>query len=138
MTRATRISIELLAPPLLGSSPFLLMAIITGAFGLIPWVLLFAYLVAIVPSMAFTGLMELAFSLGLAPSSLPACLLAAFLGLAAGVAMGLASGGPSAADHARVLGLIGMFAGAATTVIVAWKWDPATVEARPPPSSSTP
>jgi len=138
MTRATRVSIELFAPPLLGSSPFLFMAIITGTFALVPVVLLVAYLVAIVPSLIFTGLMELAFWMGLAPNSLLAILLAAFLGLAAGVAMGLASGGPSAADHAIWLGLIGMIAGAVTAVIVAWKSDPATVVAGPPPSPSTP
>jgi hypothetical protein len=76
MTRATRVSFELFAPPLLGSSPFLFMAIITGTFALVPVVLLVAYLVAIVPSMIFTGLMELAFWMGLAPNSLPAILLA--------------------------------------------------------------
>jgi hypothetical protein len=124
MTRATRVSIELFTPPLLGASPVLFMAIITGSFTLVPVVLLVAYLVAIVPSMIFSGLMELAFSLGLAPNSLLACLLAAFLGVVAGAAMGLASGGPSAADHARWLGLIGMMAGAVTAVIVAWKSDP--------------
>jgi len=129
MTRATRVSIELFAPPLLGSSPFLFMAIITGTFALVPVVLLVAYLVAIVPSLIFTGLMELAFWMGLAPNSLLTILLAAFLGLAAGVAMGLASGGPSAADHAIWLGLIGMIAGAVTAVIVAWKSDPAKVAA---------
>jgi hypothetical protein len=89
MTRAARVSIELFAPPLLGSSPFLLMAIITGTFGLIPVVLLVAYLVAIVPSMIFTGLMELAFWRGLEPRSPKAILLAGFLGLAAGVGIGL-------------------------------------------------
>jgi hypothetical protein len=138
MTRATRVSIELFAPPLLGSSPFLLMAIITGTFALVPVVLLVAYLVAIVPSLIFTGLMELAFWRGLDPRSPKAILLAGFLGLAAGVAMGLALGGPSATEHARVFGLIGLFVGATTALIVWWKSAPAVVEPRPPPPSATP
>jgi hypothetical protein len=138
MTRTTRVFIEIFAPPLLGSSPFLFMAIITGTIALIPVVLLVAYLVAIVPSMVFTGLMELAFWRGLDPRSPWASYLAAFLGLSAGVAMGLAAGGPSAAEHASVLGLIGTLVGAATGLIVWWKSAQPAVEASPPPSPSTP
>lgn len=138
MTRATRVSIELLTPPLLGSSPFLFMAIITGTIGLIPVVLLVAYLLAIVPSMLFTALMELAFWRGLDPRSLPAVLLASFLGLAAGVIIGLVPGGPTAAEHARVFGLMGMIVGASTANIVWWKSAPTAVDGHPPLSSSPP
>jgi hypothetical protein len=138
MTRATRVSIELFAPPLLGSSPFLLMAIITGTFALVPVVLLVAYLVAIVPSLIFTGLMELAFWRGLDPRSPKAILLAGFLGLAAGVSIGLAPRVPTAAEKAFLFGLIGLFVGATTALIVWRKTAPAVVEPRPPPSTSTP
>lgn len=138
MTRATRVSIELFAPPFLGSSPFALMAIITGTFGLIPMELLVAYVVAIVPSMIFTGLMELAFWRGLDPRSPRAILLAGFLGLAAGVAIGLAPRVPTAAEKALVFGLIGMIVGTSTGLIVWWKSAPPVVEVRPPPPSSTP
>lgn len=138
MTRATRVSIELFAPPFLGSSPVLLMAVLTGTFGLIPVVLLVAYVVAIVPSIIFTGLMELAFWRGLDPRSPKAVSLGGFLGLAAGVAIGLAPGGPTVVEKALVLGLTGMIVGTSTALIVWWKSAPAAVEVRPPPSSSTP
>jgi hypothetical protein len=138
MTRTVRISVELLAPPLLGSSPFLLMAIITGAFSMIPAVLLVAYLAAIVPNMVFTGLMELAFSWGLDPRSPKAILLAGILGLAAGIAIGLLLGGLTTAERAVVFGLIGMIVGMSTALIVSRKSAPAALEARLPPSSSTP
>ena len=130
MTRAARVSIELFAPPLLGSSPFLLMAIITGTFGMIPVVLLFAYLVAIVPSMIFTALMELAFWRGLDPRSPKAVLLAGILGLAAGVAIGLVLRVPTAAEKALLFGVIGMFVGASTAFIVWWKSAPASRESK--------
>ncbi len=133
MTRATRVSIELFTPPLLGSSPFLLMAIITGTFGLIPMVLLVAYVVAIVPSVIFTGLMEFAFWRGLDPRSPKAVLLGGFLGLAAGVAIGLAPRVPTAVEKALVFGLIGMIVGTSTALIVWWKSAPTNVQA--PPSS---
>jgi VIT1/CCC1 family predicted Fe2+/Mn2+ transporter len=45
------------------------MAIITGTFGLIPVVLLVAFLVTIVPSMIFTGLMGLVVGATMGPSS---------------------------------------------------------------------
>jgi hypothetical protein len=138
MTRATRVSIELFTPPLLGSSPFLLMAIITGTFGMIPVVLLVAYLVAILPSMIFTSLMELAFWRGLDPRNPKAILLAGFLGLAAGVAIGLAPRVPTAAEKALFFGLIGMLVGTSTALIVRWRSAGAAVEVPTSPSSSTP
>jgi hypothetical protein len=118
MTRASRIAVELFAPPLLGSTPFLFMAIITGAVGLIPVILVFAYLVAIVPSMIFTGVLELAFWWGLDPRSPKAVLLAGGLGLASGIAIGLMPRDPSAAFF---LGLVGMVVGTSTARIVRWK-----------------
>lgn len=137
MTRAMRVSIELFMPPLLGASPFLLMSIITGTVGLIPVVLLVAYVLAIVPSMVFTALMELAFWRGLDPRSLLTVLLAGFLGLAAGVAIGVAPGGPTAAEHALFFGLIGMIVGAGTAVIVWWKSAPTNVPSPPPARPTT-
>ncbi len=134
MTRTARILVELLAPPFLGASPFLLMALATGTFGMIPVVLLVAYLVAIVPTMVFTGLMELAFSLGLAPRSPQAVLLAGLLGLAAGAAIGLAPRVPTAVEKAFLFGVVGMLAGVSTAAIVRWKSAPAIVDAaRLPP-----
>lgn len=127
MTRAARISIELLAPPLLGASPFLLMAVFTGTFGLIPVILLVAYLVAILPSVVFTLLLELAFWRGLGPRRPGAILLAGGLGLCAGIAIGLAPGVPTAAEKAVCFGLIGLGAGVGTVLIVRWRTAPAAV-----------
>lgn len=121
MTRAARISIELLAPPLLGASPFLLMAIVTGAFALIPVILLVAYLVAGLPSVVFALVLELAFWRGLEPRRPGAILLAGGLGLCAGIAIGLAPGAPTAAEKAAPLGLVGLVAGVGTALIVRWR-----------------
>lgn len=118
MTRTSRIAVELFAPPLLGSTPFLFMAIITGTVGLIPMVLMVAYVVAIVPSAIFTGVLECAFWWGLDPRSPNAILLASGLGLCSGVAIGLAPGGPTVAEKAVFFGFIGMLVGACTALIV--------------------
>lgn len=135
MTRPSRITLELLAPPLLGSTPFLFMAVITGTAGLVPLILGFAYLVAIIPSVIFTGALELAFWCGLDPRSPKAVLLAGGLGLASGIAIGLAPRVPTAAEKAFFFGVLGMVVGTSTALIVRWKSAPPAAAAVPPPSS---
>ena len=134
MTRPARVAVELLAPPLLGSSPFLFMAIVTGSFRLFPLVLLVAYAIAIVPSAIFATLLELAFWSGLAPRSPRAILLGGFLGLAAGVALGAATGVPTVVEKALTLGFLGTTVGTGTSLLV-WRWS-APAEVRAPPDVS--
>ena len=121
MTRASRVTIELLAPPLLGATPFLLMALLTWMPGMIPIVLLVAYVMAFVPSVVFTAALELAFWRGLDPRSGKAVLLAAGLGLLSGLAIGLVGGFRGAADKAFLFGLIGLLVGTGTVLIVRWR-----------------
>jgi hypothetical protein len=137
MTRSSRITVELFAPPLLGSTPFLFMAIISGTVGLIPVILAFAYLVAILPSMIFTGVLELAFWWGLDPRSPKAVLLAGGLGVASGIAIGLMPRVPTAVEKAVFFGLIGMVVGTSTALIVRWRSAPPGGAALPPCSPST-
>lgn len=137
MTRTSRVMVELFAPPLLGSTPFLFMATITGTVGMIPVILMFAYLVAILPSLIFTGVLEFAFWWGLDPRSPKAVLLAGGLGLISGIAIGLMPRVPTAAEKAVFFGLIGMAAGTSTALFVRWRSAPRGGAAPPPCSPST-
>lgn len=121
MTRTSRVFVELLVPPLLGATPFLMMAILTGTLGLIPIILLVAYVMAGVPSVIFTAVLELAFWRGLDPRSWDAVLLGAGLGLASGLGIGLIGGLRGAADKAFYFGVIGLLSGTGTALIVRWR-----------------
>jgi hypothetical protein len=121
MTRASRVSIELFLPPLLGALPFLLIALVTWTPGMVPIVLLVAYVLAILPSMIFTVVLEFAFWRGLEPRSSAAVVLAAGLGLLSGLAIGLLGGLRGAADKAFAFGLIGLLVGTSTALLVRWR-----------------
>lgn len=114
--RLRRVAIELLGPPLVATVLLALFALLREprAIPTIPWpeflggvlaMLVFAYLVAGVPSALFTIVMEVAFAKGLDPGSWLAVTLAAGLGLLSGA--GIVGFDPSygAFDGMVVVGL---------------------------------
>ncbi|MBI3886764.1 MAG: hypothetical protein HY302_13690 [Opitutae bacterium] len=109
MKRRSRIALEALGPPLLGAaaifSPLVVeaarAAILEGKFGGWTWegvkffwvVVFVAYLVAGLPSLFYTAIMEWRFHRGLDPRSWRAVALSTFLGLLSGLAIsGVLSG----------------------------------------------
>jgi hypothetical protein len=126
MKRAQRVILEVFGPPALAATIFEIVALVAvrevAALKLFPMFLIFGYLVAGLPSLAFAGILEFAFSKGLGPKSTSAVLLAAMLGMASGLPIDMAIAGaitvrPSAAFF-TILGLL--VGGAIGLVIRAW------------------
>lgn len=122
MSRRARVALELLAPAAIAS---LLFAIGAAAAGLdaaplraLPFLLVFAYLFAAIPSLLFAVAMEVAFSRGLDPSSWRAVRLAALLGFLSGAAIALPFGARNALPSLALFSALGAAAGALVGLLV--------------------
>jgi hypothetical protein len=122
VTRRRRILVELLGPPLVATLLSALVAIARGRgeipdgfFGGALVVLAVAYVVAGIPSVLFTIVMEVAFAKGLDPSSWGTVPLAAGLGLLSG--MGIVGFDPSYGAF-EGLAIVGLSTGAILGLLV--------------------
>jgi len=126
MKRAQRVILEVFGPPALAATIFEIVALVgareVAALKLFPMILIFGYLVAGLPSLAFAGIMEFAFARGLEPTSKSAVLLAATLGMTSGLPIDMAMAGAmtvrSSAAFFMILGLL--VGGAIGLAIQAW------------------
>jgi hypothetical protein len=124
MKRPARVALELLAPPAVASVLFaLVMAARTGEaklVGALPFILVFAYVTAGIPAVAFTAILEVAYARGLDAGSWRAVRLAALLGLPCGCALALLfSGGLQNAGEAfAVFPALGVATGAIVGAVV--------------------
>lgn len=123
MRRGHRIAVEVLGPPLLAAT-FLEVVVVLGLrelgmLGLFPFFLVFGYLFAGLPSLAFAAIMELAFAKGLDPCSGRSVLLSTVLGAASGVPIDmLMAGKPSARPNALFFVMLGLVTGFVMGVLI--------------------
>ncbi len=116
MRRGHRIAVEVLGPPLLAATFLAVIAMLglreVGTLKLFPLFLVFGYLLAGLPSLAFAAIMELAFARGLDPCSPRSVLLSTALGAASGVPIDmLMAGKPTARPNALFFVMLGLLTG---------------------------
>ncbi len=89
MKRTHRIAVEVLGPPLIAATILEIVAVVgmreVGTLKLIPFFMVFGYVLAALPSLAFAAILELAFAKGLEPRSWQTVLLSASLGAVSGL-----------------------------------------------------
>ncbi len=122
MKRLPRITFEVLFPPALAAGIFIVaFAVENGGVPIqgILTVLGVSYACAILPSLAYAGLMEKAFTGGLSPSSWRSVGLSSLLGIMAGAVIGAFLARGLAA--LLIMMLVGLFAGSVSGLIIkAW------------------
>jgi hypothetical protein len=132
-TRGKRIALEVLAPPVLGGLGIMAISIVIGLWnGIRPLRLLqdtrdylivtfiFSYVIGIVPSLAYTGVMETAFARGLDPACGRTVALSGFLGLAAGLGIAIVFGWkrPTPVEYPVILAADGLLVGCLLGLII--------------------
>ena len=141
MSRPARIAVELLAPSAVASALF---AVVMGALsgeakilGALPFILVFAYVFAGIPSALFALILEVAFSRGLDAGSWRTVGLAALLGLPCGCAMALLfSGGlRNASETFAIFPALGVVTGAIVGAFVRTRSRPRN-DATPSPAGA--
>jgi hypothetical protein len=134
MKRWHRVVVEVLAPSTLGALVIGLPTLISRhdfkAFSDISLLLLFGYLYAGLPSIAYALVLEVAFACGLRPVSWTAVALSSFLGLAAGTVIVAGIGARNfSIEGILVMGGVGLIVGAAIGLFIKHRSTRAPAEA---------
>lgn len=141
MKRRHRIAVEVLGPPLVAATILEIIAVVglreVGALKLIPLFLIFGYLLAGLPSLAFTLILEIAFAKGLDPRSGRAVLLSSVLGAASGVPIDMLMAGKlTVRPNASCFVALGIVTGCATGLFIR-RWSRPALPPGPGPQELT-